>query len=539
MLCLGRASLVFNPLKVPASLRPLFSSSPSIVSNTTVSLPRRALSTMADSRNDIFNYTSGRWVYNDALRHKERTLAFDVDGLRRLAAESVNQSPDDVVSLSKLSEGGFNRTFIITLRDGRQMVARIPYPITVPKYYTVASEVATIEYLRSSGLPAPEIYGYSPDSDNAAGTAYILMEFVQGSKLSDVWPGLDDQEVISVVRKLTQLESRMMSLSFPAGGSLYFTKDLEKVASGLGIPLDDKRFCVGPDVRLPLWYGRRAKLDVNRGPYQSAEIALIAPAHKELAYLKRFGQPILPLRRERRPSYKYQQQLPSYHVENLERYVDITSSLVPRDPTLSRFCIRHPDLQQNNIIVSRSPDSDCKVVGLIDWQHASILPMFLLAGVPQRLQNHDDVVSRSMTPPSLPENLEEYLYRRRLVHYHYITSTEECNQLHYAAFTDPLYALRGRLFQQASGPWEGETFELKAALIQATKKWEELTGGGVPCPVGFDANDLRETTVLNEELSKADRGFEFLQGMCGLGEEGWVLAEDYEYAVAFLKERKE
>lgn len=168
--------------------------------------------------------------------------------------------------MSKLSEGGFNRTFIITLRDGRQIVARIPYPITVPKYYTVASEVATIEYLRSSGLPAPEIYRYSPDSDNAAGTAYILMEFVQGSKLSEVWPGLDDQEVISVVRQLTQLESQMMSLSFPAGGSLYFTKDLEKVATGLGIPLDDKRFCVGPYVRLPLWYGRRAKLDVNRGP---------------------------------------------------------------------------------------------------------------------------------------------------------------------------------------------------------------------------------------------------------------------------------
>ena len=92
------------------------------------------------------------------------------------------------------------------------------------------------------------------------------MEFVQGSNLSEVWSLLDDQEVTSVVRQLTQLESRMMSLSFPAGGSLYFTKDLEKVAKGLSIPLGDSRFCVGPDVRLPLWYGRRAKLDVNRGP---------------------------------------------------------------------------------------------------------------------------------------------------------------------------------------------------------------------------------------------------------------------------------
>lgn len=168
--------------------------------------------------------------------------------------------------------------------------------------------------------------------------------------------------------------------------------------------------------------------------------------------------------------------------------------------------------------------------------------MFLLAGVPQLLQNYNDGVSQSMTLPSLPENLDELneaertLYRRRLTHYHYVTSTKECNQLHYAAFTDPLYALRGRLFQQASAPWEGETFELKDALIQVTEK---LTGAGVPCPVKFDAKDLRETAVLKQELSTADRSFEILQAMCGLGEEGWVSAEYYEHAVAFLDDAKE
>ena len=204
--------------------------------------------------------------FNDSLRHAERRLVFDLDGLRRLAAQSVGRSPADVVSISKLAEGGFNRTFLITLHDDFQMVARIPYPATVPKYYAVASEAATVDFLRSSGLPVPQIYGYSPESDNAAGTEYILMEFVRGMKLSDVWLSLGEQEVSSVLRQLTQLESMSMSLSFPAGGSLYYTHDLEKVERGLGIPLEDERFCVGPDTRLPLWYGRRSQLDINRGP---------------------------------------------------------------------------------------------------------------------------------------------------------------------------------------------------------------------------------------------------------------------------------
>lgn len=80
--------------------------------------------------------------------------------------------------MEKLAEGGFNRTFLITMRCGFRMVARIPYPATIPKNFAVASEVATMAFLRSSGLPIPEVYGYSPTPNNAAGTEYIFMEFV-------------------------------------------------------------------------------------------------------------------------------------------------------------------------------------------------------------------------------------------------------------------------------------------------------------------------------------------------------------------------
>lgn len=216
------------------------------------------------------------------------------------------------------------------------------------------------------------------------------MDFVRGSKLSDVWPSLDDQEVISVVRQLTQLESVMMSMSFAADGSLYFTKDFEKVAMGPSIPLEDGRFCIGPDTRLPLLYGGRSKFGVDRGPYFSAKVALVAEARKELTYLRQFGQLLLPFRREKRAGYQYQEQSPSAHIENLNLYLLIALSLVPRDPALSRFCIRHSDLQQSNIVVSRSPSFDCQVVGLLDWQRASILPTFLLAGIPQRFHNYHD-----------------------------------------------------------------------------------------------------------------------------------------------------
>ena len=203
---------------------------------------------------------------NDALCHAERRRVFNINGLRRLAAQSVDRSPDDIVNLAKLAEGRFNRTFLITMCDGFQMVARIPYPAMVPKYYTIASEVATMAFLRSSGLPIPKVYGYSPVPENAAETEYIFMEFVQGTKLSQIWFDLGEREILSVSCQLAQLESKMMSVSFPAGGSLYYTQDLENVTGGPGIPLEDECFCVGPDTRLVLWYGKRSQLDIEWGP---------------------------------------------------------------------------------------------------------------------------------------------------------------------------------------------------------------------------------------------------------------------------------
>jgi len=84
---------------------------------------------------------------------------------------SVGRTLQDVVTMERLDEGGFNRIFLITMHDGFQMIARIPYPVTEPKFYAVASEVATMAFLRAHDLPVPEVYGYSPTSDNAVDVA--------------------------------------------------------------------------------------------------------------------------------------------------------------------------------------------------------------------------------------------------------------------------------------------------------------------------------------------------------------------------------
>jgi hypothetical protein len=257
----------------------------------------------------------------------------------------------------------------------------------------------------------------------------------------------------------------------------------------------------------------------------------------------------LPFERTRREAYQYQEQPPSDHIENLKRYLRIASSLIPRDSALGHFRIRHPDLQPSNIIVSGSPDSNLHIVGVIDWRHTSILPSFLLAGIPQQLQNYNVPVSQSMMRPTLPENLhdlEEHqqskemeLYHSRLVHYHYVENTEKYNKHHYAALTDPEGMLRFRLFCHASDIWEGETLALKVALIDATEEWETLTGGDLSCPVVFDQEDVRKTMKLDAEQTGVDETLEACRNLVGCGPEGWMPVERYDEVIKRNKRLKE
>jgi hypothetical protein len=132
------------------------------------------------------------------------------------------------------------------------------------------------------------------------------------------------------------------------------------------------------------------------------------------------------------------------------------------------------------------------------------------------------------------------LYRRRLVHHHYVKNTEKYNELHYAALADPMGVRRRRLFCHASDPWwEGEPLALKVALIQATKNWEALTGGGPPCPIVFDPDGVRETMKLDAEQREADESLEACRDVIGFGPESWVSAVHYEEAMARSEKLKE
>ncbi|KAJ6016372.1 hypothetical protein N7540_010963 [Penicillium herquei] len=495
---------------------------------------------------ELFEYTSGRWIYNESLRLRERRRAFNVPELKRLAALSVQQREDDVTSFEKLAEGGFNRCFLVTMRNGIKVVARIPYPATVPKSLVIASEVATMDFLRSHGIPVPRIFGYSSTESNSAGTEYIFMEFVRGTNLGDIWFTLTERQRAKLMTSLVQLESQIFALRFPASGSIYYSRDLSEENRRVMLPSqysnidtnNDNDFCIGPATSLGLWYGKRSVLSADRGPYGDCLSALTGGAEKEIAYLTRFGRALQPIQRLRREIYDYEPQSHWEHMTTLEKYLQIAPHLIPHKiPALCRPVLRHPDLQPNNIFVS----DDLEICGLIDWQHTTALPLFLQCGIPKSLQNYGDEISESLQIPSLPDNFDELdemeqyqqadIYRRRQLHYLYVQLTAKMNIEHYEALTANLNTLRRRLFHHASDPWEGDNVTLKADLVMLSKKWRELDCDmTAPCPLPYSDEESLECLRMEQAQLEADEQLQACQEAIGVGNEGWVPIGQYDQA---------
>jgi hypothetical protein len=114
--------------------------------------PSRALSITTRgktiSREELFNYTNGRFLANEAEACNRRYVRFDIDQLCAVAA-AAGGSSSPIRAIDKM-EGGFSKALIMRKEDGSQVVAKIPFSIAGPPKYTTASEVAVLKFSKTA-----------------------------------------------------------------------------------------------------------------------------------------------------------------------------------------------------------------------------------------------------------------------------------------------------------------------------------------------------------------------------------------------------
>lgn len=167
--------------------------------------------------------------FNEKERMAERFVRFNVPELMRTAAMAIGR--DRCVDIMKITEDDFNKIFLLTMNDEYEVIARIPTPIAEPAHYTTATEVATMNFLRTRlNISTPRVFAWASrvGGDNPVDAQYIIMKKMQGESRASRWLSLSTKELAEVIEKIVDIESRLFSARFSEHGSLYYKEDLKE-----------------------------------------------------------------------------------------------------------------------------------------------------------------------------------------------------------------------------------------------------------------------------------------------------------------------
>ncbi|KAF2491640.1 phosphotransferase enzyme family protein [Lophium mytilinum] len=492
-----------------------------------------------DHSEDYFNYTYGRFLWNETQSLRDRHREFNVDELKKIAAKAAGAQ--SCVSMKKVWETHYFKLFDLVMDDGSEVEVRVPHPIAGVETYTIASEVATMDFASSvMGVPVPKVLAWCA-KENAVGAEYVVTEKVKGTKLVYLWDKMSLYEREKIIDELVDLEKKFLSVSFSKSGALYYAdQDLpgcEEVNITGDFSEDTRvslpRFVIGPTTEREFSEKGKSDMGLSRGPWHTAQDYYESIAHTEIAWLRRFAAPEN-LDMTNRWSVGYNQRFPEAHIEMLRKYLRVTPLIAPKEPDFLSFRLRNTELHDQNVLVHEG-----KITNIFDWQAISVKPLFASAEVPRCLRHTGDSMLE------LPENFKELddeekgkirdKIARSIQSRLYSQKTEARNPLLHKALTYPHRDRITDLMCFAVGTWSGELCRLREILKRLERDWESL-GIAAPCPYQFSATELKKHKDQAESFNGCQYVWQALSEDFGLSSDGWILHELFETAVAMFTE---
>ena len=204
---------------------------------------------------------------------------------------------------------------------------------------------------RETTIPVPEVFAFDASLENELGCPFILMEFIHGKSLAEVW---FDQEISQAKREQIRIRSlqgiaeamaQLSSLTFSQGGSLFFDANGDVAGIGCSNVVDlarqyDNMRSEGYDNTMAFR---------QTGPFEDPRSYLVAlldarEGKKEQSVIRQGAYKLLRL--------------------------FIEWSLLDAGGQEKQFVLAHPDLDNQNILVN----DDGSLAGIIDWDWTAAVP---------------------------------------------------------------------------------------------------------------------------------------------------------------------
>ncbi|KAF3021373.1 hypothetical protein E8E15_009211 [Penicillium rubens] len=255
--------------------------------------------------------------------------------------------------------GSYHILFPLTFDIGLRWIAKIPINSTASKWDELSasaliSEANTVRLLkRETTIPLPDVLDFSSTTQNTLRCPYIIMTFISGIPLYNVWFGhrlkgaCPDTTHLRRIRALKSIASAMVQLdrfSFRTGGRLLFGNDSNPSHIGSMRRVDHKAM-------LDRWF-------VHKDPDDDPIYIECAASSDPKAYYT-FMLDIHPERNK----------VPRGLAMLLRQLISWISEPSSIDP----FVLAHPDFDIQNFIVSEEGE----LRGIIDWDGIAAVPRTL------------------------------------------------------------------------------------------------------------------------------------------------------------------
>ncbi|OAT01984.1 uncharacterized protein BDCG_17325 [Blastomyces dermatitidis ER-3] len=345
-----------------------------------------------NAEKDLFQFTRGRFVYEETDQLKQRYIQFDLKQLGEIAAQAVGAAR--CVKIEKCPDGLYNKAYILTM--------------------DTASEVATMDFMRNVlQTPAPQVYAWNfrVDRSNPVGAEYIVMERVQGIRLARVWDSLQLQDWIKICLQIFKYRKKKWTAAkFSQFGSLYYCQDIESAAPGTqlyvdeaGYSVDSSQFTVGPAVGREWVDDGRWNLRGDRGPWRSILDLRSAIGFREATAVRTSQQTPKQLVMFYGPGVH--QPSAAKKLAAIESYSQIVRVLLPKEPAFTTGHLWHNDPHLENIYVN--PSNPREILGIIDWQSVQIMPLFDHCLDPDFIGYKGPDVGDDLEPPIIPKYVDD------------------------------------------------------------------------------------------------------------------------------------
>ena len=227
---------------------------------------------------------------------------------------------------------------------------------------------------------------------------------------------------------------------------------------------------------------------------------------------------------------------PSEHTSLLSQFLQLAPYLV-RPGSYSAPTLRHPDLSLSNILLA--PGSS-KIISIIDWQDAAVLPRFMQAGYPAFCE-HDSSQPQSLEIPSLPDDFDEMgideqrqikaMFRLEEANLYYTAATGVYNEEHMNVLKTPHLGMQQYLLRQTGYPWDADVINLRAALVGITTPsvWSKISSEA--CPVVFSEEDREAAIAESQEWNESEELLSRIREHLNIDPEGGTDPDSFEAAV--------